>query len=604
MFKSLSLKKKLLLSFSIVSLILVVVGATNYISLGKVVTDYKHVAEINLPKAVVLGSMNRNALTMRSITNQLGIPGITPQFKEESLKNYEQAIKDFKIQDGKYQSIEFVPGEREVYDVFVNNFNKFEALAKSLILLTQSGAPSDQEKFVSLIFTDFKKASYDYDIAFEELYGFHTDLESKKWVAQADTSASFGISLSLVLVFFGVGSAMIIGFILSQSLSSVLSRLASHLSDESDKVASVAGIISTASNSLSSSTTEQAAALQETVASIDEVSAMVHKNAENAKHSREKATACDSAVVKGKQTVDQVITAIGDISSSNNDIQKQMETSNQQLAEIVNVINDIATKTKVINDIVFQTKLLSFNASVEAARAGEHGKGFAVVAEEVGNLAEMSGNAAKEISSMLENSVHKVEVIVQESKAKVENLISVGKLKIDVGTKTAYECGQMLDEIVVLVREVNLMAGEISTASQEQSQGVSEINKAMSQMDQVTQMNASSSQETATSAQSLSGQADILKSMVQELLQTVQGHGKTQIKKVPRTSVSKVSRGADIISLHDHKPKAKEVPKPAPKPIVKSAPVKKIEKKDAPVVKMASGSDLMPSANDPRFEDV
>jgi methyl-accepting chemotaxis protein len=76
----------------------------------------------------------------------------------------------------------------------------------------------------------------------------------------------------------------------------------------------------------------------------------------------------------------------------------QINYSNEQMSEIVKVIQEIETKTKVINDIVFQTKLLSFNASVEAARAGEQGKGFAVVAEEVGNLAQMSGNAAKEIS--------------------------------------------------------------------------------------------------------------------------------------------------------------------------------------------------------------
>ncbi|RYZ87541.1 MAG: hypothetical protein EOP04_11470 [Proteobacteria bacterium] len=48
----------------------------------------------------------------------------------------------------------------------------------------------------------------------------------------------------------------------------------------------------------------------------------------------------------------------------------------------------------IINEIVFKTQLLSINASIEA---GQHGKGFAVPAGEVGNLAQMSGNAAKEI---------------------------------------------------------------------------------------------------------------------------------------------------------------------------------------------------------------
>ena len=77
--------------------------------------------------------------------------------------------------------------------------------------------------------------------------------------------------------------------------------------------------------------------------------------------------------------------------------------------------------------IVFQTKLLSFNASVEAARAGEYGKGFSVVAEEVGNLAQMSGIAAKDISALLQSSVKKVEQIATESKTKIDRLVQNSK---------------------------------------------------------------------------------------------------------------------------------------------------------------------------------
>ncbi|MHA0111674.1 methyl-accepting chemotaxis protein, partial [Klebsiella pneumoniae] len=80
------------------------------------------------------------------------------------------------------------------------------------------------------------------------------------------------------------------------------------------------------------------------------------------------------------------------------------EDANSQLQSISNIIGEISAKTNIINDIVFKTQLLSFNASIEAARAGQHGRGFAVVAEEVGNLAQMSGNAAKEIRALLEDS--------------------------------------------------------------------------------------------------------------------------------------------------------------------------------------------------------
>lgn len=59
----------------------------------------------------------------------------------------------------------------------------------------------------------------------------------------------------------------------------------------------------------------------------------------------------------------------------------------------------------------------------------------------------MSGNAAREISTMLEDSIRKVEETVNETKTKVESLIWSGKEKVESGTHIAQECGQVLEEI-------------------------------------------------------------------------------------------------------------------------------------------------------------
>ena len=93
-----------------------------------------------------------------------------------------------------------------------------------------------------------------------------------------------------------------------------------------------------------------------------------------------------------------MLRSIDEINQSQKDTIETLDTTASDVKNMMTLIETINQKTSVINDIVFQTKLLSFNASVEAARAGEHGKGFAVVAEEVGNLAQMSGNAAQEIN--------------------------------------------------------------------------------------------------------------------------------------------------------------------------------------------------------------
>jgi methyl-accepting chemotaxis protein len=316
---------------------------------------------------------------------------------------------------------------------------------------------------------------------------------------------------------------------------------------------------------------EQAAAIQETSASADEVNAMISRNAANAERSKTMSMASAEAAGRSKSALAEMMKSIQEIHASNKEINREIEESNHKIAEIVKVIRDIGAKTKIINDIVFQTKLLSFNASVEAARAGEHGKGFAVVAEEVGNLARMSGNAAREISEILEVSISRVQSIVAETEKKVGGLMSASGARIERGTQTARNCEKVLDEVVASVGEVNSCVGEIATASREQAQGVSEINRAMSQLDTLMQSNLSGVQSAAALTQKLKAQGMLLAQCMDE----VGSH--------PPSAPPAGPKGAKVIPM----PKAAAV---------KGTPGEK-------VLKLASGASV-PSREDRRFEEV
>lgn len=392
------------------------------------------------------------------------------------------------------------------------------------------------------------------------------------------------VVIVIVAIVLGLGLATFVLKAVAKSINEVVRVL----TDGSSQVTHAAQQIASSSEELSQSTTEQASSLEETASSIEEMNSMVQKNADNAKRTSELACSSNESAEKGKNVVRDMIKAIDDINESNNTIKNQIDESNQKISDIVQVIAEIGNKTKVINDIVFQTKLLSFNASVEAARAGEHGKGFAVVAEEVGNLAQMSGNAAKEISAMLDGSIQKVEGIVNETKTKVSSLIHDGRDKIEAGIKIAQECETVLTEIVENVSSVTQMANEISTACQEQATGVQEITKAMSQLDQVTQANASTSEEVASSAEELSGQAESLRSAVTVLVKTIHGEDGREVS-------SSTSAPRKIERVH------------APQNVVQMKPAKSKSKAIKPVeMKHAVGADFrsVPSENDPRFEDI
>lgn len=344
--------------------------------------------------------------------------------------------------------------------------------------------------------------------------------------------------------------------------------------------------MSSASDKVSSSATEQASAIQETVATLNEITAMVNKSVENAKASNEKAHTSHTVANEGKRAVEEMVGAIGEINGSNEQIMSEMTRSNQEIAQIVVVIKEISEKTKVINDIVFQTKLLSFNASVEAARAGEHGKGFAVVAEEVGNLAQMSGNAAQEIEDLLGGSIKKVQSIVDETQGKVEILISDAKNKIESGVTVANRCGTILDDVVDNVDAVTKMMSEISSASEEQAEGINNITTAMNELDENTHSNSNIAHETSNYANDLSNQTKILNSIVENLDREVLGTN--------GTSEGSTSAVPSNVDSQFNKPTVAEVP------VDNVTQLKTVESNDS----SDDFEDDFPSEDDPRFKEV
>ncbi|MBX3018553.1 MAG: methyl-accepting chemotaxis protein [Bdellovibrionaceae bacterium] len=370
------------------------------------------------------------------------------------------------------------------------------------------------------------------------------ELTAKDLKAVADEAiadAQYSLALNAIVSAVSILMSLIISFFVLRAVSRSISSVVRGLSDSAHQVSSASAQIASASEELSQSATEQAASLEETAASVEQLNSMVAKNSENANSAASTADHSQKRATTGKDTVDKMASSMDAISVSNETIMKQINESNESMAGIVKVIEQIDKKTKVINEIVNKTELLSFNASVEAARAGEHGKGFAVVAEEVGNLARMSGAAAEEIGALLEQSITKVNQVVNDTKTNVEKLVTRSKGTINEGIQVARDCGDVFEEVLHDVNTVSGMATEISSASHEQSRGISEITKAMSQLDQMTQQNAATSEECASAAEELSAQADALKGAVSQLVLTIQGgNGKFAETQIP-VAATKVS---------------------------------------------------------------
>jgi methyl-accepting chemotaxis protein len=342
-------------------------------------------------------------------------------------------------------------------------------------------------------------------------------------ISQARSEAIRELWFLCSALLFGAGGLAMLLFLMIRSITRPMNHAIEQLGLSANHVSDESGDLRAASEKMAAGSTESAASLQETAASLEEISAMVRKNSEHAVTASRTSEDGRLGAEKGREAVQEMTRSIQEIQVSNGRIMACIQDSNRKMADVVNVILEIGNKTKVINDIVFQTKLLSFNASVEAARAGEHGKGFAVVAEEVGNLAQMSGNAAQEIREMLDSSAKRVSAVIDGTRGEVEKLIEEDQRLVERGVLMVKSCEDTFNELVARVSAVSEVVAEISTACGEQASGVQEINTAIAQLDQVTQENAGSSEKASRAAASLAEQSGVLYDIVRQLAQTVRG---------------------------------------------------------------------------------
>ncbi|NYJ10718.1 methyl-accepting chemotaxis protein [Rhizobium leguminosarum] len=260
--------------------------------------------------------------------------------------------------------------------------------------------------------------------------------------------------------------------------------------------------ISSGASDLSKRTEQQAASLEETAAALEEITANVANSSKRTEETRTVATEANRSAGISAEVVSHAEEAM-----------ERIETSSQQISNIISVIDEIA----------FQTNLLALNAGVEAARAGEAGKGFAVVAQEVRELAQRSASAAKEIKGLIQNSSKEVES----------------------GVKLVRDTGQALKTIGGFITQINHHMDSIATSAKEQSIGLSEVNVAVNRMDQTTQQNATMVQESTAASDSLAQQAQTLRELIAQFrLDDTTSNQSSVLRSTARTMAQPAGRAA------------------------------------------------------------
>jgi len=256
-----------------------------------------------------------------------------------------------------------------------------------------------------------------------------------------------------------------------QDMNSSLVKIVQQVRFGTDAIYSASSDIASGNLDLSNRTETQASSLENTAASMADLTAAINQNAAHASRANELAQSASDVATRGGSVVNGVIDTMASINESS-----------KRIVDIIAVIDGIA----------FQTNILALNAAVEAARAGEQGRGFAVVAAEVRNLAKRSADAAQEIKGLIGDSVSKVEI----------------------GSTLVQQAGSTMDDIVQSIRHVTDIMADIAQASTSQSGGIERINNSIDAVNQITQQNAALVEQSAAAAQSLQDQAEHLERTV------------------------------------------------------------------------------------------
>jgi methyl-accepting chemotaxis protein/methyl-accepting chemotaxis protein-1 (serine sensor receptor) len=423
----------------------------------------------------LVGKLNTSTANMRFA--QRGVVLYTLNKSPDAVTQYQNLLKEAATLRQTEQDLRLLlpSGELTVLETYDAGLQSYLDLFEGIKQLAEAGDTAGTLKAVTERLRPPGLQMQEASAALEKKERSEIDQAMRTIDRQAQRGA--WVEGMLVALALAVGAALLLAI---HKMTLSLNRAASEITSGADQLSAAANQIASGSNTLAQNATREAAFLEETSASAEQITAVTRQTEERSNDAVRVMVQVERTVQEANQSLSEMLTSMQDIT-----------TSSQRISKIIHVIDEIA----------FQTNILALNAAVEAARAGEAGMGFAVVADEVRNLAQRSAQAAKDTTELIDESLRSSEQ---------------GRLRLD-------KVSSAISGITGSASQIKGLIDAIHAASGEQARGVEQISKAIGDTQSLTQSTAANAEEGAASSEELNAQTSTLLEVAQTLNNLVGG---------------------------------------------------------------------------------
>ena len=480
-FERLTVTKKLLITFIILSVVFIIEG---YMGLKNINQIAQHVDNIYNENLIPLNEFIKLRKDIRDhrlkVFQHIGTSSVKEM--EELKKEMEQIDLGIDSHLKNEEVYKLRNKENDYFKSIISNWNTLHESYKKVLSLSDGFSKEDAFR---LAMTETQKMQDAIEDNIAKLHLSKEDFAKSSYEESMKVGKQSWITTMLItavsiIVLFGIS------FLITGSIKRSINSAVSSLSSTSTEIASTVEQHERTAQS-------QSASVSETTTTMDELSVSTRRSAEQA----------DAVTVISKQalsTTEDGIKMANQASAGMSNLKQKVGAIGEQILKLSEQTGQIGGIANMVTDIAGQINMLALNAAVEAVRAGESGKGFSVIAQEVRKLADQGKKSAEKVNTIVADIQKATNSAVMVTEAGTKTVEDVAQIAQRAGesfgslsgiANSVYENAQQVSlnmkQQVAAIKQVTDAMGSINAGAKETSAGISQTKIGLQRLNEAAQ---------------------------------------------------------------------------------------------------------------------